>query len=226
MDAMIATLLALVLLAQDRDPTADEQASVVPAPAVVPAPPPSAPPRSDGWRQGFGVGWHGTTFWNRESSHYTFHSLALGYIASRGARNGLLLHVSALVPLQAREDGRVYATHEVYGTRFGTDLLIGRQWRWRPAPRVEWEAGPGVHGTLLWLPGRPGYRDFSALLLGLGGETIVRWKPGARMRGMPMSLGSFASAAVDFYDPLRSNDLRGGLTFRAGMFAGFGFAAD
>jgi len=175
----------------------------------------------DGWRSGVALGWQGMTFWSHESHRYEFQSLALSYIGSKG-HVGPLIHLSALLPLQAGEDGHVVATSSVYQDRWGADLLLGRQWRWQAGKDFEAEAGPGIHSTLLVLPGRYGYRDFSALLLGLGGATVLRFRPGARIVGEPLRIGTFAAVAFDFYDPLRSNDLRAGLTFRAGLYAGFG----
>jgi hypothetical protein len=216
---MVTILLAAALLAQPADPTPDPEPPL--AAAVRPLPPEDPQKVLQGWRHGLGLGYQGTTFWSREGSHYTFHSAALSWLASHD-RTGPMLHLSALLPLQAQQDGRVFAASAVYGSPWGADLVVGRQWRWKPTPRTEAEIGPGIHAMLLWLPGRAGYRDFSALHLGVAGESVLRWRPGARVAGAPISIGGFGGLSWDVYDPMRSNDLRTGFTFRVGLFAGFG----
>jgi hypothetical protein len=174
--------------------------------------------RLDGRRQELGLGWHGMTFRSEAGSRYVFHSLAIGYLGSYGSR-GVFLHALGLLPIQARQDGHVYRTGNYYRRRSGGDLLVGWQWRWT-FRRAEAEAGPGLHATLLWLPGKPGYRDFSAFPVGVGGSAVVRWRAGARAFSRRVILGAFGSAALDLYDPLRANDLERGLTFQAGLTAG------
>jgi hypothetical protein len=183
-----------------------------------PAEPPAAGPR-EGWRQGMGLGWHGTTFWSNESSHFTFHSLDLSYLVSWGD-SGIFIRGSALLPLQGQQDGRVYPASDYYGLRFGGDLLAGWQWRWTAPWNLEVEGGPGLHTTFLWLRGAPGYTSFSAFPIGLGGAGQVRWNSGARVGSWPFSVGAFGSAAYDLFDPAHANDLRRGLTFTAGVLAG------
>jgi hypothetical protein len=67
--------------------------------------------------------------------------------------------------------------------------------------------------------GGPGFRSFSAMPLGVGGAGHLRWRPGWQVVRWPVSLGAFASVAVDVRDPLRGNDLRNGFTLRAGATA-------
>ena len=174
-----------------------------------------------GWRHALGLGAHSTTFFSEEGSQYTFHSGSVGYLASLGAR-GAFLHLFLLVPLQARQDGRVYATGDYYRRRAGGDLLLGWQWRWPVRSDLEAEVGPGLHGTFIYLPAKPGYRDFSALPLGLGAGGILRWGTGAHRFSRAVTVGTYASAAFDFYDPLRADDLAHGFTFRAGVLVGLG----
>lgn len=174
-----------------------------------------------GWRHALGLGPHSTTFFSEEGSQYTFHSGSLGYLGSLGAR-GAFLHAFALVPLQARQDGSVYATGDYYRRRAGGDLLLGWQWRWSVRRDLEAEAGPGLHGTLIYLPGEIGYRDFSALPLGLGAGGVLRWGTGAQRLSRTVTVGAYASAAFDFYDPLRADDLAHGFTFRTGLLVGLG----
>jgi hypothetical protein len=180
-------------------------------------------PRPDhrGWRHALGLGPHSTTFFSEEGSQYTFHSGSLGYLGSLGAR-GVFLHAFALVPLQARQDGHVYSTANYYRRRAGGDLLLGWQWRWSVRSDLEAEAGPGLHGTLIYLPGEVGYRDFSALPLGLGAGAVLRWGTGVERLSRSVTVGAYASAAFDFYDPLRADDLAHGFTFRAGLIVGLG----
>jgi len=218
MHGMLHGLLALVLLAAPAESPVDPAEAPEGTPPIARSSPASS---LDGWRWGLALGWHGTTFLSHESNSYSFQSLALSYLASKG-RSGPLLHLTALLPLQASENGQTVATSSVYQDRWGADVLLGRQWRWQAGQDFEAEAGPGLHGTLLVLPGRFGYRDFSALLLGVGGATVLRFRPGVHIAGAPLGVGTFAAVAFDFYDPLRSNDLRAGLTFRAGLYAGFG----
>jgi len=181
-------------------------------------------PRVDhgGWHHAVGLGPHSTTFFSKEGSQYTFHSGSLGYLGSRGARAGPFVHVFALMPLQARQDGHVYSTANYYRRRSGVDLLAGPQWRWSVRGDVEAEAGPGLHGTLIYLPGKSGYRDFSALPLGLGAGAVLRWPTGGQRFSRPVTVGAYASAAYDFYDPMRADDLAHGFTFRAGVIVGLG----
>ena len=47
-------------------------------------------------------------FWSKEGSHYTFHSLSIGYLMSVNAA-GPFLHLSRVIPLQARQDGGVHS---------------------------------------------------------------------------------------------------------------------
>lgn len=173
----------------------------------------------EGTRQELGLGLHSTTFWSRESSHYTFHSLALSYLRSTGS-SGPYLHLAGFLPIQARQDGRVYYAGDVYGKRVGGDFLVGWQWRSNPLEGAEAEVGPGVHATFLWLPGELGYSDFTAMPLGLGVQGTVRWRTGQRIGGSFLRMGGFASANADVVDFLRSNDLRIGFTFLAGVAMG------
>ena len=180
-------------------------------------------PRPDhrGWRHALGLGPHSTTFFSKEGSQYTFHSASLGYLGSLGA-HGVFLHAFALVPLQARQDGHVYGTANYYRRRAGGDLLLGWHWRWSVRSDLEAEAGPGLHGTLIYLPGKVGYRDFSALPLGLGAGAVLWWRTGAQRFSRSVTVGTYASAAFDFRDPLHANDLAHGFTFRAGLTLGLG----
>jgi hypothetical protein len=199
-------------------PTAAPPDDAEPAEA---SPPPALPGAGrQGTRHAVGLGLHSTTFFSEEGSQYTFHSASFGYLGSRGAR-GPFLQAFALLPLQARQDGRAYPTSDYYSPRAGADLLVGWQWRWTVRGN-EAEAGPGVHTTVLWLPARSGYRDFSAVPLGLGGSAALRWHPGARVLSRPVTLGAYVTAALDLYDPTRAGDLDHGFTFRAGMMASLG----
>lgn len=196
------------------------------APADLPAPAGDRRAANEGrggTRHALGLGWHGTTFFSQRGSQYTFHSESLGYMGSFSA-SGPFVHAFALLPVQARQDGRVYATGDYYRRRTGGDLLLGWQWRFAVRRGVEGEAGPGLHGTLIWLPARRGYRDFSAMPLGVGGGGQLRWRTGARAFSRPVTLGAYASAAMDLWDPLRANDLDHGFTFRLGVVAGVGAA--
>ena len=172
-----------------------------------------------GVRQELGVGLHATTFWSKESSHYTFYSLGIAYLVSNGSW-GPFAHVTGFLPLQARQDGRVYAAGRVYGNRIGGDFLFGWQKRWYPSRNSELELGPGFHGSVLWMPGAQGYRDFSAMPLGVGVEAAMRWSTGQRIAGRVLRAGWFATTALDLYDPLRSNDLRNGFTVLVGVITG------
>jgi hypothetical protein len=201
-----------------RDPTA-----VPPAVTDTPAPAPflrQGPLGHTGWRHGVALGAHSTTFFSKEGSQYTFHSGSLGYLGSLGAR-GAFLHLFWLWPLQARQDGHVYATANYYRRRSGGDLLLGPEWRWTYRG-AEAEAGPGVHGTLIYLPGRAGYRDFTALPLGGGVGGSLRWETRASRLSRAVTVGTYASAAYDFWDPMHAGDLAHGFTFRAGVIMGLG----
>jgi hypothetical protein len=206
---IVPLLLALAVAA--------DTVGAAPAPALTPAP---APERLDGWRHELAVGAHTTNFASREGSHYAFHSATLGYAGSVGAV-GAFLHLSALLPLQARQDGAVYATANYYRRRSGADLLVGPQKRWSLG-WAELEAGPGLHATLISLPGRPGYRDFSALPMGLGAGAVLRWKTGAERLSRAVNLGTSASLAYDLRDPAHANDLSHGFTFRVAVAVGLG----
>jgi hypothetical protein len=174
-----------------------------------------------GARHALGFGPHATTFFSEEGSQYTFFSGSVGYLGSFGAR-GPFVHAFALLPLQARQDGSVYATADYYRRRAGGDLLVGWQWRWSLHRDVEAEAGPGLHGTLVYLPGKAGYRDFSALPLGLGGAAVLRWRRGDHSFSQPITVGAYCTGAFDLYDPLRADDLAHGFTFNAGFVLGLG----
>jgi len=85
---------------------------------------------------------------------------------------------------------------------------------------LEVEAGPGIHANVLQLDGKSGLANFSAFQLGVGGMGILRWRPGWRPKQIGWSLGVVAATCLDFYDPLRSNDLRIGWVLRLGAVAG------
>ena len=57
-------------------------------------------------------------------------------------------------------------------------------------------------------------------LLGVGGMGILRWRPGWQPGKVGWSLGAVCSLALDFLDPLRSNDLRLGAVVRLGAVLG------
>jgi hypothetical protein len=185
-----------------------------------PLEPPAGPPLTlGGWRQELGAGLHSTTFFSHEDHHYTFHSLSLGYESSWG-RRGPFVHLTGLLPLQGREDGRVYALGPYYRSRYGGDLLTGFQWRWRAFEHVEAEAGAGVHALFVVLKAIRGYRDFSASPFGLGGAGVLRWRTGRALGSWPWTVGFYGSTALDLYDPIHGNDLRHGFTFRTGVQVG------
>jgi len=159
------------------------------------------------------------TFSSREDSHYTFHSIALGYLMSVNAM-GPFVHLSWVIPLQARQDGRVHSISSIYQNSGGLDALVGWQWRFTMSQSMEVESGPGLHMNALNLGGRPGLANFNALQLGLGGMGIIRWRPGWKPKVVGWSVGAVGALAVDAYDPLRSNDLKIGLTLRLGAVVG------
>ncbi len=229
---MIAgVLLALALGAEG---AAVPAATPTPAPTATPGPtpPPTAPADDElepepepgsahsGWRHALALGPHSTTFFSKEGSQYTFHSASLGYLGSVGAR-GAFLHAFLLLPVQARQDGHVYATANYYRRRSGGDVLLGAQLRWS-VRGAEAEAGPGIHGTLLDLPGKAGYRDFTALPLGAGLAGSVTWETRASRLQRAVVVGTYASVAYDFYDPLHPHDLAHGFAARVGVIAGLG----
>lgn len=181
----------------------------------------AAPPGGlTGWRHELTLGAHTTNFASSEGSHYAFHSAALGYAGSVGAV-GPFLHLSALLPFQARQDGAQYATANYYRRRSGADLLVGAQKRWT-VRTAELEAGPGIHATLIDLPGRPGYRDFTALPMGLGAAAVLRWQTGRERLARAVTLGASASVAYDFRDPAHANDLAHGFTVKVAVALGLG----
>jgi hypothetical protein len=182
-----------------------------------------APPRPDdraGWRHEAGLGGHSTTFSSKEGIAYTFHSISVGYLGSVGAFGGFL-HLSWVLPLQARQDGAVYATSTYYRRRSGGDLLVGVQHRWTVGT-AELEAGPGFHATLIDLIGRPGFRDFTALPMGLGAAGVLRWRTRAEELSRAVTVGAYASVAYDFRDPAHADDLAHGFTVRIGVAVGLG----
>ena len=74
--ALIAASAAIAQPASE--PASAEPAVSQPAPPAGDAQPPVTQddPRK-GWRHEFSPAWHMATFWSKEDSHYTFHSLAL-----------------------------------------------------------------------------------------------------------------------------------------------------
>ena len=173
-----------------------------------------------GWRHDAGLGAHSTGFTSKEGADFNFNSASLGYLGSVGHSGGFL-HLFLLVPLQARQDGHTYATANYYGFRSGTDLLLGAQHRWSLGS-AEVEAGPGFHMMFIYLPGKTGYRNFSALPMGVGAATVVRWKTGGQWLSRTVTLGAYASVAYDYADPVHGNDLTHGFTFRFGATVGLG----
>jgi hypothetical protein len=215
-----AVLLVLVLPGAGvavAHPVETQEAAAPPPPeAEVPA---TADPR-DGWRHEFSPAWHMATFWSKESgSHYTFHSLSIGYLMSVNAA-GPFLHLSWVIPLQARQDGRVHSVSSLYQNGGGIDLLLGWQWRKTVTPEIEFEGGPGLHLNVLNLGGKPGLTNFNALQIGPGGMTVLRWRPGWRPHKVGWTVGAVGALGIDLYDPLRSNDLRIGVALRLGVLLG------
>jgi hypothetical protein len=178
-------------------------------------------PDPNGWRHGLGLGAHATTFMSKEGSHYGFRSASLGYLGSIG-RRGAFLHAFLLLPLQARQDDNAYPTSDRYRQRNGGDFLLGFNMRWAVARDLELEAGPGLHGTVLYLLGKQGYRDFTAFPLGLGAGGVLWWRTGAQRLSRAVTVGTYASLAYDFRDPLHANDIAHGFTFHAGLTLGLG----
>ena len=172
-------------------------------------------------RHALALGPHATTFFSEEGSQYTFFSGSVGYLGSLGAR-GPFVHVFALLPLQARQDGSVYATGDYYRRRAGGDLLLGWQWRWSVRHDLEAEAGPGLHATLVYLPGE--------------GRIPRLLRPPARPRrrsgpametGRPQLLAAHHGRRVlrrrvRSLNPLRADDLAHGFTFSTGLLLGLG----
>ena len=172
-----------------------------------------------GWRHEFSPAWHMATFWSKEGSHYTFHSLSIGYLMSVN-QSGPFLHLSWVIPLQARQDGAVHSVSSVYQNAGGIDLLFGWKWRKTVTQEIEFEGGPGLHMNALNLGGKPGLTNFNALQLGPGGMTVLRWRPGWRPHKVGWTVGAVGALGIDLYDPLRSNDLRIGVTLRMGVILG------
>ncbi|HUM09939.1 MAG TPA: hypothetical protein VLT82_03215 [Myxococcaceae bacterium] len=215
-----ALLFAAGAAAQPAEPAAPAPRSeaAAPAPEAAPTVPEAADPRA-GWRHEFSPAWHMATFWNKENSHYTFHSLSIGYLMSVNAA-GPFVHLSWVIPLQARQDGSVHSVSSLYQNGGGIDLLLGWQWRKTVTQELEFEGGPGLHMNALNLGGKPGLTNFNALQLGLGGMTILRFRPGWTPHKVGWTVGAVGALAFDLYDPLRSNDLRIGIVLRIGVVLG------
>ncbi len=220
---MTSLLVALALAAAGSVPeTPDDPAAALP-PSVQAAEPQPEPPMfygHTGWRHELDLGAHSTSFSSKEGSHYQFHSATIGYSGSYGV-TGPFLRFALLAPLQASQDGSTYATANYYRHRYGGDLLLGLEHRWT-VRSLELEGGPGFHTTLIYLPGRPGYRDFSALPMGLGAGASLRWKTTYERLSRVVTLGATASLGYDFRDPAHENDIARGFVFRVGFAVGLG----
>jgi hypothetical protein len=219
---------ASVAAVADADPALAASATPEPVPAttVAPAPPPAPvapPPRPSlgGWRHAFAVGGQVNWLVSNEDSRYQFRSASFGYHGSVGAR-GAFLDLAYLVPLQARQDGATYTTGDYYRTRAGLDLLVGFNWRWALPRDLEAEAGPGLHATVIYLPGKDNYRDFTASPLGLGASGTFSWRTGKRWLSRAVTLGGSLAAAWDFTDPAHAGDLAHGWTIRFALTVGLG----
>jgi hypothetical protein len=198
---VVAPLLVALLVAQPSPAQAHERSPV------------------DGWRHALSLGWDGTSLWSKQDSHYTVHSLAASYLMST-ADGGVFLHVNLLFPLQARQDGEVFSTGDYYGPALGLDLLVGWAWRWELPGRIELEAGPGLHASLLALTGKTNIRSFNAAPLGIGAQVTGRWRPGVDVGEVPLSVGVVVAPTVDFWDPLHTSQLEIGLSLRTGVTVG------
>jgi hypothetical protein len=197
---------------------------VDPATTAAAAPAPlSPPPRPSlgGWRHAFAVGAQVNGLTSKEDSTYQFRCASFGYHGSIGAR-GAFLDLAYLVPLQARQDGATYTTGDYYRTRAGLDLLVGFNWRWALPRDLEVEAGPGLHATVIYLPGKDNYRDFTASPFGLGAAGAVAWRTGARWLGRAVTVGGSVGAAWDLRDPIHANDLAHGWMVRGAVTVGLG----
>jgi hypothetical protein len=196
-------------------------AALPPEPSAVPPAEEAPAGRLDGWRHAIGLGAHSIQFSSKEGSQFTFHSGTIGYLGSVGV-TGPFLQAFFLWPLQARQDGAVYSTGSYYRERRGADLLLGAEHRWAIRPGLELEAGPGLHGTFIYLPGKEGYRDFSAFPLGVGASGVLRWATRAERLRRTVTIDGFASVAYDFRDPLHAEDLAHGYAIRVGVAVGLG----
>jgi hypothetical protein len=235
-------LLALAVVAGVGEAAAAQPDSSSPGAQVEPGPPAPEPPgleplppepsgtppageasvdRRGGWRHALGLGAHATTFFSREGSQYTFYSGSIGYLGSVGV-TGAFLNAFFLLPFQARQDGGVFATGAYYRERRGAEILLGAEHRWAIQPGLEIEAGPGLHGTFIYLPGKEGYRDFSAFPLGVGANGVMRWATRAAWLRRTVTVDAFASVAFDFRDPLHADDLAHGFSFHVGVGIGLG----
>jgi len=172
-----------------------------------------------GWRHGLAGSWVGDTFWSKAGSHYTIHSAAVSYLFST-ARSGFFANVNVLFPLQVRQDGSSWATSGVYSPAVGLDLLLGWEWRFGVGPGLELEVGPGLHVGLVTLNGNAQYVSFSTAPVGVGGASVLRWRPGWTIGDVPLSLGATGAFTLDFFDPLHSEDLSIGLSMRLGLVVG------
>ncbi len=219
---LLATALAFAATAglarADAEPARPETEPAAPSPEAAAGPSPARGPL-DGWRHGLSAAWDVQALWSKAGSHYTFQSVAASYVFST-ARSGVFVHLNVLFPLQARQDGNVYAVGDYYKPALGLDLLAGWEWRLAPAKGLELELGPGIHAALLTLNGNSTYVSFSTAPVGVGGEAILRWRPGWAIGSTPVSLGAVAAGTVDFFDPLHGEDLKLGLSFRLGVVAG------
>jgi hypothetical protein len=194
------------------------------ASSVIPAElshPPTPSTSVHGWRHALALGAQETSLQSKEGSEYGFRSATIGYLGSVGSR-GAFLHASVVVPLQARQDGATYTTADYYRHRGGGDLLFGFNWRWSMQRGLEAEAGPGLHASFIYLPGKDGYRDFSAAPLGLGAAGVLSWDTGARQLGRAVTVGTYLGAAYDLRDPAHANDLAHGWMLRGGLSVGLG----
>jgi hypothetical protein len=192
-------------------------------PELAGAPPAEEAPvdRRGGWRHALGLGAHLTALQSKEGSHYTFISGSIGYLGSVGTTGGFL-NAFFLFPLQARQDGQVYSTGAFYRSRTGAELLLGAEHRWAFGRDLELEAGPGLHGTFINLPGKQGYRDFSAFPLGIGASGVLRFATRGEALHRTVTVDAYASVAYDFTDPAHSNDLAHGFVFHVGVGVGLG----
>ena len=181
-------------------------------------------PDHGGWRHALGLGPHSTTFFSEEGSQYTFHSGSLGYLGVARRRAARSCTRSCSCRSRRARTGTSTPPATTTAGASGGDLLLGWQWRWSVPRGPRGGGGPGPARDLhLPARGSPGYRDFSALPLGLGrgGGPALGDRRAAASPGRSRSAPTRAPPSTSTIRCARTT-WRTGSPFRAGMIVGLG----
>ena len=148
----------------------------------------------------------------------------ISYVATLGATWGFQAQFTGYFPVSAYQTvGGVQTPVDissVYSSAWGIDAIFAAMRRFCFVAGLQLDVGLGPHFDALVMKGdrfgNSGYSDFYSFTLGMGLNTVLRWRVGTG----PVSLAAFASGAVDFVDLLHGGNLSVGFGVTTGALVG------